>query len=50
MTSTVTFNLYRDGNSDFSDYLIGLIHRDLGGTVTCSFDRRTSGCDLFELL
>ena len=43
-------NLYRDGKADFSDYLIGLIHRDLGAAVTCSFDRRTSGCDLFDLL
>lgn len=43
-------NLYQSGKADFADYLIGLSHRDQGAEVTCTFDRRTSGCDLFELV
>ncbi len=43
-------HLYQDGEADFSDYLIGLSHRDQGAAVTCTFDRRASGCDLFELI
>jgi predicted nucleic-acid-binding protein len=43
-------HLYENGKADFADYLIGLSHRDLGAEVTCTFDRRASGCDLFELI
>jgi predicted nucleic-acid-binding protein len=43
-------HLYENGKADFADYLIGLSHRDLGAEVTCTFDRRTSGCDLFEVI
>ena len=42
--------LYEGGDADFADYLIGLSHRDRGAEVTCTFDRRASGCDLFELI
>ncbi len=41
-------NLYETGKADYADYVIGLSHRDLGARVTCTFDRRASGCDLFE--
>ncbi len=43
-------HLYQNGKTDFADYLIGLSHRDHGAEVTCTFDRRTSGCGLFELI
>ena len=43
-------NFYEEGKADFPDYVIGLSHRNQGARVTCSFDRRTSGCELFELL
>jgi predicted nucleic-acid-binding protein len=43
-------NLYQTGKADFADCLIGLHHRGQGAAVTCTFDRRTSGCDLFELV
>ncbi len=43
-------HLYENGKADFADYLIGLSHRDRGAEVTCTFDRRASGCDLFELI
>ncbi|MGA2261536.1 MAG: type II toxin-antitoxin system VapC family toxin [Acidobacteriota bacterium] len=43
-------HLYENGKADFADYLIGLSHRDQGAEVTCTFDRRASGCDLFELI
>ena len=42
--------LYQHGNADFADCLIGLRHRDRGAEVTRTFDRRTSGCDPFELI
>ncbi len=42
--------LYQSGKADFADYLIGLSHRDQGAGVTCTFDRRTLGCDLFKLV
>jgi predicted nucleic-acid-binding protein len=43
-------HLYQSGKADFADYLIGLSHRDQGAGVTCTFDRRTSGCHVFELI
>mgnify|MGYP001049124888 CR=1 FL=1 len=43
-------NLYEQGKADFADYIIGLSHRDQGAQVTCTFDRRTSDCGLFEIL
>jgi len=43
-------HLYQNGKADFADYLIGLSHRDQGAAVTCTFDRRASSCDLFELI
>lgn len=46
----LALNLYEKGKADFADYLIGLSHRDQGAEVTCTFDRRTSGCELFELV
>ncbi len=45
----LALNLYGKGKADFPDYVIGLSHRDQGARVTCTFDRRTSGCELFEL-
>ncbi len=42
-------HLYENGKADFADYLIGLSHRDQGARITCTFDRRTAGSDLFEL-
>jgi len=43
-------NHYQNGKADFADYVIGLSHRDQGAEITCTFDRRTSGCELFELV
>ena len=43
-------NLYEEENADFADYVLALCHREQGAAHTCTFDRRTSGCDLFELL
>jgi len=46
----LALNLYEKGKADFPDYVIGLSHRDQGAQVTCTFDRRTSDCELFEVL
>ena len=43
-------NLYEQKHADFADYVIGLRHRELKGATTYSFDRRTGGCGLFEVL
>jgi predicted nucleic-acid-binding protein len=43
-------HLYENGKADFADYLIGLSHRDRGAEVTCTFDQRASGCELFEII
>lgn len=43
-------NLYEAGKADYADYVIGVSHRDQGAQVTCTFDRRASVCDLFELV
>ena len=42
--------LYEKGKADFSDYLIGFSHRDLGAKVTCTFGRRTLDCEMFKLV
>ncbi len=46
----LALNLREKGKADFADYVIGLSHRELGAQVTCTFDRRASGCELFELV
>jgi predicted nucleic-acid-binding protein len=46
----LALNLYEGGKADFADYVIGLIHRDQGATITHTFDRRASDCELFALL
>jgi predicted nucleic-acid-binding protein len=43
-------HMYENGKADFADYLIGLSHRERGAEITCTFDRRASGCELFELI
>ncbi len=43
-------NLYETGKADFADYVIGLSHRGQGARITCTFDRRASDCDSFELV
>ncbi len=43
-------NLYEEGKADFADYVIGLSHQEQGAARTCTFDRRTSACNLFEVL
>jgi hypothetical protein len=42
-------HFHENGRADSADYLIGLIHRDRGAKAACIFDRRTSGCNRFEL-
>jgi predicted nucleic-acid-binding protein len=42
--------LYETGPGDFADYLIGAGNRERGANVTCTFDRSTADCDLFELV
>jgi predicted nucleic-acid-binding protein len=44
----LALNRYENGKADFADYVIALCHRELGAAVTLTFDRRTSGCELFE--
>jgi predicted nucleic-acid-binding protein len=46
----LALNLYENGEADFADYVIGLSHRDHGAQITCTFDRRASSCELFELM
>ena len=46
----LALNLYEKGKADFADYVIGLSHRDQGAEVTCTFDRRTSDCELFKVM
>ncbi|MHB8874057.1 MAG: PIN domain-containing protein [Myxococcaceae bacterium] len=43
-------NLYAEGKADFSDYVIGFCNRDDKADTTYTFDKRTRGCDLFEVL
>ena len=43
-------NEYERGKADFADFVIGLSGREEKATATCTFDRRTSGCDLFRLV
>jgi predicted nucleic-acid-binding protein len=38
------------GKADFADYVIGLCGKAEKATSTCTFDRRTAGCELFRLL
>lgn len=42
--------LYESGQADFADYLIAAGNRERGARVTCTFDRSTSDCDLFEVV
>lgn len=43
-------NEYEQGKADFADYVIGLSGKVEKAVATCTFDRRTSGCDLFRLV
>jgi predicted nucleic-acid-binding protein len=46
----VALKYYASGKADFADFVIALCHQELGAATTCTFDRRASGCHLFELL
>ena len=41
---------YKNGNADFSDYLIGEINKENGVATTYTFDRKASGCSLFTIV
>jgi predicted nucleic-acid-binding protein len=44
----LALNRYENGKADFADYVIALCHRELGAEVTFTFDKRTSGGELFQ--
>jgi predicted nucleic-acid-binding protein len=43
-------NLYEEGKADFADYLIGVCNKADGAQATFTFDRRTKGSGLFQVL
>jgi predicted nucleic-acid-binding protein len=42
--------IYREGNVDFADALIGLINQERGCRMTVTFDRKAAGLETFRLL
>lgn len=41
---------YRQGSADFSDYLLGRMHQQLGAQYTVTFDKRAAEVTQFKLL
>jgi predicted nucleic-acid-binding protein len=43
-------NEFERGKADFADYVIALSGKEEKASVTCTFDKRTSGSNLFKVL